>query len=107
MFGGKNGRVIKTIYRSSSRQRRPSNRHDLTIELVKNKRSREPYPWQERRSLHMYQYTLKRRVTAPNRQCHLFYATLRHYIEELNFMFDIAWQAIASATESFNFIAKY
>jgi len=90
MFGGKNGRVIKTIYRSSSRQRRPSNRHDLTIELVKNKRSREPYSWQERRSLHMYQYTLKRRVTAPTRQCDLFQPPYVITHEELNFMFDIA-----------------
>lgn len=31
----------------------------LAIELVKNKQSREPYPWQERGSLHMYKYALK------------------------------------------------
>ena len=32
----------------------------LAIELIKDKRSREPYPWQERRGLRVYQHALKR-----------------------------------------------
>ena len=49
----------------------------------------------------------KRRVNAPTRQCHLFQPPYVITHEELNFMFDIVWQAITSATETFNFISKY
>ena len=34
----------------------------VAIELVKNKHSREPYPWQERRGLRVYQYALSKGV---------------------------------------------
>jgi adenosylmethionine-8-amino-7-oxononanoate aminotransferase len=32
----------------------------LAIEIIKDKRTREPYPWQERRGLRVYQHALKR-----------------------------------------------
>jgi adenosylmethionine---8-amino-7-oxononanoate aminotransferase len=32
------------------------------IELVRDRRTREPYPWQERRGLHIYRHALKRGV---------------------------------------------
>jgi adenosylmethionine-8-amino-7-oxononanoate aminotransferase len=32
----------------------------LALEMVKDKRTREPYPWQERRGLRVYQYALQR-----------------------------------------------
>jgi len=34
----------------------------VAIELVKNKHTREPYPWQERRGLKVYQYALSKGV---------------------------------------------
>lgn len=34
----------------------------LAIEMVKNKHTREPFPWQERRGLKVYQYALSRGV---------------------------------------------
>ncbi|MCK9397450.1 MAG: adenosylmethionine--8-amino-7-oxononanoate transaminase, partial [Methylobacter sp.] len=34
----------------------------LAIEMVKDKQTREPYPWQERRGLKVYQYALSRGV---------------------------------------------
>ena len=34
----------------------------VAIELVKNKQTREPYPWQERRGLRVYQYALSKGV---------------------------------------------
>jgi adenosylmethionine-8-amino-7-oxononanoate aminotransferase len=34
----------------------------LAIEMVKDKRSRQPYPWQERRGLHVYRHGLTRGV---------------------------------------------
>jgi len=32
----------------------------VAIEMVKDKATREPYPWQERRGLHVYQYALEK-----------------------------------------------
>ena len=32
----------------------------LAVELVKNKKNREAYPWQERRGLRVYQHALSR-----------------------------------------------
>jgi adenosylmethionine-8-amino-7-oxononanoate aminotransferase len=34
----------------------------LAIEMVKDQRSRQPYPWQERRGLHVYRHGLTRGV---------------------------------------------
>jgi adenosylmethionine-8-amino-7-oxononanoate aminotransferase len=34
----------------------------LAMEMVKDKNSREPYPWQERRGLTVYQHALTRGV---------------------------------------------
>jgi adenosylmethionine---8-amino-7-oxononanoate aminotransferase len=34
----------------------------VAIELIKNKQTREPYPWQERRGLKVYQYALSKGV---------------------------------------------
>ncbi|MEY2666670.1 MAG: hypothetical protein RLZZ384_841 [Pseudomonadota bacterium] len=73
----------------------------LAIELVKNKRSREPYPWQERRGLHVYQYALKKGVLLrPLGNVIYFMPPYVITHEELTFMFDIAWQAIASVTQN-------
>lgn len=72
----------------------------LAIELVKNKRSREPYPWQERRGLHVYQYALTKGVLLrPLGNVIYFMPPYVITHEELAFMFDIAWQAIIFATQ--------
>lgn len=34
----------------------------LAIEMVKNKRQKQPYPWEERRGLHVYRHALERGV---------------------------------------------
>lgn len=73
----------------------------LAIELVKNTHSREPYPWQERRGLHVYQYALKKGVLLrPLGNVIYFMPPYVITHEELHFMFDIAWQAIAYATQN-------
>ncbi len=72
----------------------------LAIELVKDKRSRAPYPWQERRGLQVYQYALKKGVLLrPLGNVIYFMPPYVITHEELNVMFDIAWQAITSATQ--------
>jgi adenosylmethionine-8-amino-7-oxononanoate aminotransferase len=70
----------------------------LAIELVKNKRTREPYPWQERRGLKVYQYALSKGVLLRPLGNVIYF--MPPYIvtgEELLLIAEVAWQGIQQA----------
>ncbi len=69
----------------------------VAIELVKNKRTREPYPWQERRGLQVHRYALSKGVLLrPLGNVIYFIPPYVITPEELALMFDVAWQAITA-----------
>jgi adenosylmethionine-8-amino-7-oxononanoate aminotransferase len=72
----------------------------IAIELVKNKTSREAYPWQERRGLQVYQYALSKGVLLRPLGNVIYF--MPPYIineAELKLMFDVAWQGIQHAVK--------
>ena len=71
----------------------------LAIELVKNKITREPYPWQERRGLQIHRYALTKGVLLrPLGNVIYFMPPYVITIDELTLMFEVAWQAMIHAT---------
>ena len=72
----------------------------LAIELVKNRQTREPYPWQQRRGLKVYQYALSRGVLLRPLGNVIYF--MPPYIiteEELWLIADVAWEGIQLATQ--------
>jgi adenosylmethionine---8-amino-7-oxononanoate aminotransferase len=72
----------------------------LAVELVKNKHSREPYPWQERRGLRVYNYALRHGVLLRPLGNVIYF--MPPYIiteQEIKLMIDIAWQGILLAVQ--------
>jgi adenosylmethionine---8-amino-7-oxononanoate aminotransferase len=70
----------------------------VAIELVKNKRTREPYPWQERRGLRVYQYALSKGVLLRPLGNVIYF--MPPYIineDELRLMAEVAWDGIQQA----------
>ena len=70
----------------------------LAIELVKNKANKEPFPWQERRGLRVYQYALSKGVLLRPLGNVIYF--MPPYIitdEELQLLADVAWQGIEHA----------
>ena len=70
----------------------------LAIELVKNKVTREPYPWQERRGVKVYQYALSKGVLLRPLGNVIYF--MPPYIiteDELILLADVAWQGIQHA----------
>lgn len=71
----------------------------LAIELVKNKASREPYPWQQRRGLKAYQYALSKGVLLrPLGNVIYFMPPYVITEQEMELMVETAWQGIQLAT---------
>ncbi|MCX7098347.1 MAG: adenosylmethionine--8-amino-7-oxononanoate transaminase [Methylococcales bacterium] len=67
----------------------------VAIELVKNKRSREPFPWQERRGLKVYQYALAKGVLLrPLGNVIYFMPPYVITAEELSVIATVAWDGI-------------
>lgn len=67
----------------------------VAIEMVKNKQSREPYPWQQRRGLKAYQYALSKGVLLRPLGNVIYF--MPPYIiseSELELLAEVAWQAI-------------
>ena len=72
----------------------------LAIEMVKNKQTREPYPWQERRGLKVYQYALSKGVLLRPLGNVIYF--MPPYIitgEELLVIADVAWDGIQRAVK--------
>jgi adenosylmethionine-8-amino-7-oxononanoate aminotransferase len=72
----------------------------LAIELVKNKQTREPYPWQERCGLKIHRFALAKGVLLRPLGSVIYF--MPPYVineEELTLMFEIAWQAILHVTK--------
>jgi adenosylmethionine---8-amino-7-oxononanoate aminotransferase len=72
----------------------------VAIELVKNKHSREPYPWQERRGLRVYQYALSKGILLRPLGNVIYF--MPPYIineDELRLMADVAWDGIQQAVK--------
>jgi adenosylmethionine-8-amino-7-oxononanoate aminotransferase len=71
----------------------------VAIELVKDRRTREPYPWQERRGLQVYRHALAKGVLLRPLGNVIYF--MPPYIineEELQLMADATWQGIQLAT---------
>ncbi|MGR9012732.1 MAG: adenosylmethionine--8-amino-7-oxononanoate transaminase, partial [Gammaproteobacteria bacterium] len=72
----------------------------LAIEMVKNKLTREPYPWQERRGLKVYQYALSKGVLLRPLGNVIYF--MPPYIiteDELLLIAEVAWQGIQQAVK--------
>ncbi len=70
----------------------------LAIEMVKNKATKEPYPWQERRGLRVYQHALSRGALL-RPLGNVTYLMPPYVItpEEIGFLADVAWEGIERA----------
>jgi adenosylmethionine-8-amino-7-oxononanoate aminotransferase len=72
----------------------------LAIELVKNKQTREPYPWQERRGLRIYQYALSKGVLLRPLGNVIYFMPPYVVTEaELSLIADVAWAGIQRAVQ--------
>jgi len=70
----------------------------VAIELVKNKQTREAYPWQQRRGLRVYQYALGRGVLLrPLGNVIYFMPPYVITEQEITLMIEVAWQGIQHA----------
>ncbi|MEQ1557395.1 MAG: adenosylmethionine--8-amino-7-oxononanoate transaminase [Methyloglobulus sp.] len=72
----------------------------VAIELVKNKHTKEPYAWQERRGLRVYQYALSKGVLLrPLGNVIYFMPPYVINEAELTLMFEVAWQGMQIAVK--------
>jgi len=71
----------------------------LAIEMVKDKATKTPYPWQERRGLSVYQYALKNQaLLRPLGNVIYFMPPYVIDPEEINLLSQVAWEGIQQAT---------
>ena len=71
----------------------------LAIEMVKNKQTREPYPWQERRGLRVYQHGLSQgALLRPLGSVVYFMPPYVITEEQIDWLAQIAWDGIQAAT---------
>jgi len=71
----------------------------VAIEMVKDKASRTPYPWQERRGLRVYRHGLQNgMLLRPLGNVVYFMPPYVITPEEINLMAEVAWQGIELAT---------
>ena len=70
----------------------------VAIEIVLNKHTREPYPWQERRGLRVYQFALSKGVLL-RPLGNVIYFMPPYFIngDEIRLMADVAWDGIQLA----------
>ncbi|PKM28681.1 MAG: adenosylmethionine--8-amino-7-oxononanoate transaminase [Gammaproteobacteria bacterium HGW-Gammaproteobacteria-11] len=71
----------------------------LAIEMVKNKATREPYPWQERRGIRVYQHGLKNEaLLRPLGSVVYFMPPYVITPEQIDHLAAVAWEGIQLAT---------
>ncbi len=69
------------------------------IEMVKDRKTREPYPWQERRGRIVYRHALERGVLLrPLGDVVYFMPPYVITSEEIDFLAEVAWESIEHAT---------
>jgi len=72
----------------------------VAIELIKNKQTRQPYPWQERRGLKVYRYALSRGVLLrPLGNVVYFMPPYVITEQEITLMVEVAWHGILLAVQ--------
>lgn len=72
----------------------------LAIEMIKDKKTRQAYPWQQRRGLKVYQYALSQGVLLrPLGNVIYFMPPYVINEQEIEQMADVAWQGIQRATQ--------
>ena len=72
----------------------------VAIEMVKDKQTREPYPWQQRRGLTVYRYALSKGVLLrPLGNVIYFMPPYVINEQEIELMANVAWQGIQLATQ--------
>ncbi|MEQ1546678.1 adenosylmethionine--8-amino-7-oxononanoate transaminase [Methyloglobulus sp.] len=72
----------------------------VAVELVKNKHTKESYPWEERRGLRVYQYALAKGVLLrPLGNVIYFMPPYVINEAELTLMFEVAWQGMQLAVK--------
>lgn len=72
----------------------------LAIELVKNRQTREAYPWQQRRGLKVYQYALSKGVLLRPLGNVIYFMPPYVITEpEIELMAEVAWHGIQLATQ--------
>jgi adenosylmethionine-8-amino-7-oxononanoate aminotransferase len=72
----------------------------VAIELVKNKHTREAYPWQQRRGMKVYQYALDRGVLLRPLGNVIYFMPPYVITEpEILLMAEVAWQSIQYAVQ--------
>ncbi|MGR9099871.1 MAG: adenosylmethionine--8-amino-7-oxononanoate transaminase [Gammaproteobacteria bacterium] len=70
----------------------------LAVELVKDRKSREPYPWQERRGLKVYRHALERGVLLrPLGNVVYFMPPYVINEEEIDLVAQVAWEGVEKA----------
>jgi adenosylmethionine-8-amino-7-oxononanoate aminotransferase len=71
----------------------------LAIEMVKDKKSREPYDWRERRGLKVYRHGLERgALLRPLGNVVYFMPPYVITPDEIRFLADVAWEGVLQAT---------
>jgi adenosylmethionine-8-amino-7-oxononanoate aminotransferase len=71
----------------------------LAMEMVRDRAGREPYPWQERRGLTVYQHALKRgALLRPLGNVVYFMPPYVITPEQIDFLAEVAWEGIELAT---------
>lgn len=101
----KNKRLAKAMYQAMAHFTDHPNVSDvrqtgmvLAIEFVKNKQTREPFAWQERRGLKVYQYALTQGVLLrPIANVVYFVPPYIITQEQIQQLADVAWQGIQLA----------
>ena len=71
----------------------------LAIEMVQDKTTRRPYPWQERRGLRVYRHGLTRGVLLrPLGNVIYFMPPYVITPEQIDYLAEVAWEGIEKAT---------
>jgi adenosylmethionine-8-amino-7-oxononanoate aminotransferase len=71
----------------------------LAIEMVRDKATREPYPWQERRGLEVYRHALRRgALLRPLGDVVYMMPPYVITAEQIEFLAEVAWEGIERAT---------
>jgi adenosylmethionine-8-amino-7-oxononanoate aminotransferase len=71
----------------------------LAMEMVQDRKTREPFPWQERRGLAVYRHALEHgALLRPLGDVIYFMPPYVIQPEEIDFLAQVAWEGIEAAT---------